>query len=187
MSVCGCMCVCVCVCVWLVWFFSLQVIPWKVCHRACDEERDSFWVYFLLGCDRTAQHRVCLCAYTWAWHWCLNYCLAHTHTLHTRAAKITNISSNSSPSGSVKSCVCVLWRHHLHSTGFNSLLPPYSHRFVDVGVDTTTSDGGFDEWIRLLMASNGLLQMSWGWCVWPSDTLMQLLPTPKPLTERHRF
>lgn len=44
----------------------------------------------------------------------------------------------------------------------NSLLlpPPYSRRFADVGVDTTTSDGGFDERIRLLTRSNGLLQMS---------------------------
>lgn len=71
-----------------------------------------------------------------------------------------------------------------HALNSPLLFSPSGHRFLDVGVDTTTGDGVFDDCIQLLMLSNGLLKMSWGWSVWPSDALMQALPTSGPLKKR---
>lgn len=71
-----------------------------------------------------------------------------------------------------------------HALNSPLLFSPSGHRFLDVGVDATAGDGVFDDCIQLLMLSNGLLKMSWGWSVWPSDALMQALPTSGPLKKR---
>lgn len=129
------------------WFLSSlsRLYPKKVCHRV------------LYNSQTKSQTSL-----SWS---SLNWGLTHTGCNHKHSfqqLRLRFLPSRVSPQSPQRR--------------LNSLLlpPPYSHRFVDAGVDTTTSHEDFDEWIQLLMASDSLLQMQWGWCVWPSDTLMQL-------------